>query len=1137
MDPSENRLSNPYARRLHDEYNRQYSLASLARSKGLDPSAKVESQTTYDLAERVEKAVGPAGIAERIRELVKIISREETALKVSEEIVLGRFGSFEEEQGAEQAVRTALAVLDEAVTVAPIQGIYDVRIRRNDDRSRHLAIYFAGPMRSAGGTEMGMTMIVGDHVRRKLNLQPYKATEGEARRFVEELRIYERAVARFQYRNSDTVLHDAMLRLPVEPNGVETDPVEVAVNRNIARIETNRVRGGALRVINDGLLGRSQKVLRIVERLSLEGWDWLRPLKTSSAEGEEAKEFMFMEDVVGGRPIFAFPGAQGGFRVRYGRSRNTGLASVGVHPATMEILGGFLAVGVQMRTERPGKAGIVTAVDSIEPPVVRMMDGSVVRIDNPSEARAVKDRIDRVLFLGDLLVGYGEFLENNRTLIPSGFVEEWWGQLLSEKLKTVEASGTVPRFSISQERLHSLARNPFSTKPSARDALEISGSLGIPLHPIYTFFWDAIKPIELQYLRERILEFSRPSEDTILLPNDTMLKSLLERLCLPHRVQGDSIRIGQDETLILRTIVRPENQERVPDASNTLERLSVLAGFPVKSKAPNYVGARMGRPEKAKERVMTPKVHCLFPTGQFGGMRRDIVEASHKLAVSLDVVDRVCPSCDAWEPRIRCPACGSLTVEHRSCPRCGLPGLEFCKNCNVETVSYKNKPVDLKKILEAAVSRVGLAKSPEIIKGTKGLLNKTKTPEPLEKGLLRAGREVSVFKDGTIRFDATNAILTQFRPSEVGLSTEKAHLLGYEKDMEGKPLESPNQLCALEVQDLVVPESCAQYLLKASKFLDDLLSSYYGLERFYNASKSENLIGRLVVGLSPHTSVGVVGRIVGFTKASVCYAHPFWHAAKRRDCDGDEDSVSLLLDVLLNFSREFMPDRIGGLMDAPLLLSPLLNPAEVARQALNIEIVSQLPVEFYEKTWQGAHPSEVESLVPTLNSNLETSGDHWTIGFTHPTEDLDNGRLISSYKELPTMLDKVKEQLHLADQIVAVKGEEVAVKVLSTHILRDLVGNLRTFTSQRVRCTKCGSKPRRVPLGGTCHRCGGKLAATVFRGGVEKYLDVATEMVQRYNIREYYRQRLELIKVELAETFKALPVDREQQKLLVGDFA
>jgi DNA polymerase II large subunit len=1137
LDPLENRLSNPYARRLHDEYNRQYSIASLARSKGFDSSSKVESQTTYDLAERVEKAVGPVGIAERIRELVKIISREETALKVSEEIVLGQFGRFEEEQAAEQAVRTALAVLDEAVTVAPIQGIHDVRIRRNDDRSRHLVIYFAGPMRSAGGTEMGMTMIVGDHVRRKLNLQPYKATEAEARRFVEELRIYERAVARFQYRNSDTVLHDAMLRLPIEPNGVETDPVEVAVNRNIPRIETNRVRGGALRVINDGLLGRSQKVLRIVERLGLEGWDWLRPLKTSSAEGEEAKEFMFMEDVVGGRPIFAFPGTQGGFRIRYGRARNTGLASVGVHPATMEILGGFLAVGVQMRTERPGKAGIVTAVDSIEPPIVRMVDGSVVRIDNPSEARAAKDRIDRILFIGDLIVGYGEFLENNRTLIPSGFVEEWWAQLLAEKLKATEASGLALPFSTSQQRLQNLAANPFSTKPSVIEALEISRSLSIPLHPLYTYFWEAIKPADLQYLRERILEFSKPSDDNILIPNDTKIKSVLETLGVPHRVQGDSIEIREEETLILRSILRPDEGEQIQPGSNNLERISLLAGFPVKNKAPNYVGARMGRPEKAKERVMTPKVHCLFPTGQFGGIRRDIVEASRKLAVSLEVVDRVCPNCDSWEPRIVCPNCGSLTIEHKSCPRCGLPGLEFCKNCNVETVSYKNKPVDLKQVLEAAVKRIGLTKSPDIIKGTKGLLNKTKTPEPLEKGLLRAKAEVSVFKDGTVRFDATNAILTQFRPSEVGLSIEKAHLLGYEKDMDGKPLESSNQLCALEVQDLVVPVTCAQYLLKSSKFLDDLLSSYYGLERFYNASKNEDLIGRLVVGLSPHTSVGVVGRIVGFTKASVCYAHPFWHAAKRRDCDGDEDSVSLLLDVLLNFSREFMPDRIGGLMDAPLLLSPLLNPAEVARQALNIEIVSQLPVEFYEKTWQGAHPSEVESLVPTLNSNLGDGGDHWTIGFTHPTQDLDNGRLISSYKELPTMLDKVKEQLRLADQIVAVKGEEVAVKVLSTHILRDLVGNLRTFTSQRVRCTKCGSKPRRVPLGGACHRCGGKLSATVFRMGVEKYLDVATEMVERYNIREYYRQRLELIKVELAETFKALPVDREQQKLLVGDFA
>src|SRR2546428_10404166 len=119
---------------------------------------------------------------------------------------------------------------------------------------------------------MGLTMIVADYVRRQLNIPPYHASEQEAMRFVEELRLYERSIARFQYRNSDSVLKDAIMRLTVEPNGVETDPVEGAVNRNLMRIETKRVRGAALRVVNDGLVGRSTKGRKIAEKLALERW-------------------------------------------------------------------------------------------------------------------------------------------------------------------------------------------------------------------------------------------------------------------------------------------------------------------------------------------------------------------------------------------------------------------------------------------------------------------------------------------------------------------------------------------------------------------------------------------------------------------------------------------------------------------------------------------------------------------------------------------------------------------------------------------------------------------------------------------------------------------------------------------------
>jgi len=108
-------------------------------------------------------------------------------------------------------------------------------------------------------------------------------------------------------------------------------------------------------------------------------------------------------------------------------------------------------------------------------------------------------------------------------------------------------------------------------------------------------------------------------------------------------------------------------------------------------------------------------------------------------------------------------------------------------------------------------------------------------------------------------------------------------------------------------------------------------------------------VGQLVVGLAPHTSAGIVGRIVGFTRSKVCYAHPFWHAGKRRNCDGDEDSIMLLMDALLNFSRKFLPDTRGGrTMDAPLVLTSKLNPEEVDDEAWKVDISDVYPLEFYE---------------------------------------------------------------------------------------------------------------------------------------------------------------------------------------------
>jgi len=1136
--------ASPYIREIQRRFSEIYSVAESARSKGIDPLPRPESAVTSDVAERVEKSVGPLGVASRIRELTETMPREEVAFKVAEEIVLGKFGIGGEEAG-ENAVRTALSILDEGRTVAPIQGISGIKVKTNPDRSKYLAVYFAGPIRSAGGTEMGLILIVSDYVRRMMGLERYKATEEEARRFVEEVRLHEREVTRFQFKVSDSELLTAIMRLPVEATGVETDPIEVVSFRNLPRIETDRVRGGALRVVNDGLIGRSQKIVKIVEKIGISGWDWLKEIRTAPVEEEESRDSAFMDDVIAGRPIFCFPNTRGGFRLRYGRSRNTGLAALGMHPATMKVLRDFVAVGTQLRVETPCKAGIVAPVESIEPPIVKLKDGSVVRIENPRQAAELAKSIESILFLGDLLVAFGEFLENNRPLLPSGFVEEWWARLLSQAVGRSDINGlALAQTGLSDERVRAFVERPLLEMPTVKEALCLSRVFGVPLHPHFTYFWEALRFEDLSYLRD-VLSCAReePGAHGIMpsLPNASKLKAVLETLAVPHTVKDGLVDVSESHGVVLTSCLGLDNLNVPLDPERSvLENISRVSGLTVYEKIGSCIGARMGRPEKAKKREMSPPVHCLFPVGLHGGPRRNVAEAARASGlITVEVVKRRCPSCREITHGAVCTRCGEQTLLEYVCRKCGRPvPSDKCPACKTQAVCYETRTVDVGTMFRSACARLGFDPAPDLVKGVKGLTSESRTPEPIEKGILRAKFALSMFKDGTIRFDATNAPLTHFKASEIGVSVDKLRELGYHEDLGQNELVSEDQLCELQLQDIIVPEHCGDYLVNVAKFVDELLEKIYGTSPYYHVKTKEDLVGHLILGMSPHTSVAVVGRIVGFTKASVCLAHPLWHAAKRRDCDGDEDAIMLVLDVLLNFSRSYLPGRIGGMMDAPLLLTVALNPAEVARQAFNMEVVETFPLEFFEQASRQADPKLVQDIVETVSQRLEAGvlGNGATLGgfgFTHHVGDLNVGTQESLYRRLGTMLEKVQEQLGLAESIVAVKASDVARRVLSTHLMRDVAGNLKAFSAQKVRCVKCNSKFRRIPLKGVCLRCGGKLMLTVHRKTIEKYIEVARDIIKRYDLGKYHEERLQLIEDEIDSLFVA--EDHKKQKLL-GEF-
>ncbi|UCE96849.1 MAG: DNA polymerase II large subunit [Candidatus Bathyarchaeota archaeon] len=1129
-----------YVKSLENELQVIHEIANKAREKGLDPALIPESEIAESLAELVEGLVGPIGVAESIKELSRKLPREELAFKIAEEIVYGKFGHLETQPAAEQAVRTALAILTEGITAAPLQGVAKVLLKTNFDNTNYLAIYFAGPIRSAGGTDQALTLVIGDFIRRLLGLERYKSTEEEINRFIEEMRLYERGVNRFQYHVTDEQLRIAIESIPVEVTGTESDPVEVQSFRDLPRIETNRVRGGALRVVNDGVIGRAAKVSIIVEKLGIEGWEWLKHIGKADGTHETEKTAGFMEDVIAGRPIFSFPSQSGGFRLRYGRARNTGLAAVGIHPLTMLILNQFLAGGTQIRLELPGKGGVVLPVDSIEPPTVLLKDKAVVRVSRKNFSR-IKSKIHKILYLGDLLVNFGDFLYNNRMLCPSGYTEEWWCEELKLAImkdfgNTLEKAATAADVSV--QRLKMLISQPFYTKPTVKEAVTIARNLNVPLHPYYNFFWSNMTIKELRTLRQWALKSQVQKENKQICNINGKLnitiKGLLERLGLPHEISRNRIIIEKDEAFALATSLGLDSPTtRIDDKSSLLEVLKNLSGITIRARAPTTIGARMGRPEKAKRREMKPRVHLLFPVGLAGGAQRDLIKATKKGAILVDFTKRRCPTCKRATFRIKCLDCNTETIIEKSCPRCGrqMEG-DTCSVCKVATRGFERQRLNLKKMIDEAYHQLGISPS-KVVKGVKGLSNEHKIAEIIEKGLLRANKDLSVYKDGTIRFDTTNAPLTHFKPGEVGISIEKLKQLGYMRDCQGNPLAKNDQICELRVQDLVIPKKSATYFIRVASFLDQLLEKVYKLPRFYKVEKIEDLVGHLIIGLAPHTSVGILGRIVGFTDLNVCYAHPLWHSAKRRDCDGDEDALMLALDTLLNFSRAYLPSQIGGIMDAPLFIIPVVNPVEVQRQAHELDIVSHYPLAFYEKTFEKTLPSKVTNLVNLVAHKLGSKEQFENFNYTTPVSNISMGNRVSMYRKLKSMTDKLNSQLELAEKIEAVDPKKLALKVLTTHFLRDISGNLRAFSTQSFRCKLCNRRFRRVPLKGKCSECGGQLSLTVYRGGIEKYLKAATHLVEKYGLPKYYLHRLNMVKQELIALFEG----KKPRQISLADFA
>ncbi|VVB76979.1 DNA polymerase II large subunit [uncultured archaeon] len=1136
-----------YFKTLDDQFQVAYGLASRAKAKGFDPHDFVEIRAAPDLAGKVEGLMGVAGIADLIIKNQKGRTRAELAFCMVKEICTNpMFESFETLRRIELAVRTGLAIYTEGILVAPTEGVQGIGHFKNSDNSDYISVFYAGPIRSAGGTAVALSVAFADYARRFFNIGAYKVTPDELERYLEEVELYHERVVNLQYKPSADELRTVCGNCCVCVDGLPTEDIEVSVHANLSRRQfdgkdmaiTNRVRGGVPLVLSS-IVQKAKSVFKEVKKVELD-WGWMSGIitvdkskKVDTAASDKEKTAVFLEELVAGRPILAYPKRVGGFRLRYGRARTTGIAAKGFSPATAILTMEFIAVGTQLKVEFPGKGCVAAPVDTIEGPFIRLKSGEALRVNDAETAMLLKNEVAEILSLGDILITFGDFKKTNTPLQPSSYVEEFWEAQLR---------------AASREDLR-----PDHKALTFKDAYAMSQRYGVPIHPRFLFEFQAVGKEDLTDLAKAVSKAKITGAGlfgvSAIEIGDTKVKRTLELMNVPHKpVNGGISVVGDNAQSLLASLGFAHGEGALDMSESLLEKykgdyegalamVNAVAPFRIMKRS-TYVGARIGRPEKARERLMKPSPHVLFPIGEFGGKERNLSNAYSydcnkfgRQSIKVDMARYKCDSCGMLLDGPYCYRCNHHASIERFCPKCNkAQHKEKCETCGTETQTFSERNVDFMRLVTNATAKIGVSKMPKHIKGVKSLMNRNRIAEPLEKGILRARHNIFIFKDGTSRFDATDQPLTHFYPSEMGVTVQELRALGYDKAADGSDLAGEDQLVEMRHQDVILNKRGAEYLMNVAKFMDDMLQQLYGLEPYYNVNAPHDMLGKLVLTLAPHTSCAVLNRVVGFTDANVGFAHPFIIAARRRNCDGDEDTTMLLLDALINFSKEYLPTNIGGTMDEPLLLTTRVMPEEVDDEVHAMDLVESYPLEFYEKTLACAPPSEVK--IELVENRLNSKAIFDNLRFSHGALQtaIKLAPKKSVYTQLKTMDEKIEAEFRLMDMITSIDKPDAAKRLIMSHFLPDLIGNLHSYSKQRFRCASCNAKYRRVPLVGKCTRDGGKLLLTISKGGIEKYLDTATNLANRYDLDNYTKQRIMLIRDEIDAIFGSLELNVEENK-------
>jgi DNA polymerase II large subunit len=744
----------------------------------------------------------------------------------------------------------------------------------------------------------------------------------------------------------------------------------------------------------------------------------------------------------------------------------------------------------------------VFPVSTLTGPLVELKDGSSERIESLTRIREVENEVTQIWEMGDILLSPDD-IPTTETIELSAWTEEWWGQeikrLISSKFRSHENLASNLR--ISPIELENLLREPTHFHPSPEVALNLSRITKVPIHPYYSFNWNEIAISDLIRLIQKLNSFSDE-----FLPDDDDLRGILRQLGVPFVIHNGKIQSERFQPYLHLLRGKEEEITKILSQSTQVgieELVQELTKIPIKSLCHRRIGLKIIRVEKAEQRHINPPAHILFPISSHGGAQRNLLKVKKGASVDIQVSERFCTTCGESRYVSYCPKCLEKTKQQFVCKNGHISESRDCRECGLYAFPASIKPIDVAGLIKSGVQKTGFSDLKKI-KGVSFLNNKNRIPEHIIKGILRAKHNVFVYKDGTSRFDQTNAPITHFTPKEAHISVEDLLRLGYTHDVYGNDLVQDDQLIEINPYDVIVSKTACEFLVNLSKFIDDELTFLYELAPYYRINSLNDIIGSLIVGLSPFSMVAVIGRIIGYSDNNVNYAHPVWHILKTRNCNGDIDSITLLLDVLLNFSIEYIPTSRGGTMDVPVIINLSDKWEETSVYASYDSVLMNLS--FYHNLIKNPLKQELLSYkMSYLTPSLPVS---------HTIDNVSRYNFKNLFRE-SKIVSKIETELRILSRIRGVKEGEFVDDILVNDFLPKITTSMTRFFLQPVRCNTCNTTFRRIPLSKcpVCHRQ--TIGLTLSEGWVLRYLQIVNQLKDRFNsdISEYCHSWVELVEL------------------------